>query len=83
MQFNTICTECKEMFLFTDDLLYVRPMTPINGKIRPLCFRCSTTVGSCHAYSLKCTEIKLENKKKDWFDKLLDLSIHEDEEVSK
>jgi hypothetical protein len=46
MQFNAICTECKEMFLFTEDLLWIRPMTKYNGKVRPLCFRCSTTVGS-------------------------------------
>ncbi len=47
MQFNAICTECKEMFLFTDDLLYVRPNSlGHHSPIKPLCFRCSTTVGS-------------------------------------
>jgi len=53
MQLSAVCTECKEMFLFTDDLLYVRPMTQCNMNVRPICFRCATTVGSCMGASLR------------------------------
>lgn len=62
MQFSAICTECKEMFLFTDNLLYVRPilLSIHSGRaqtIKPLCFRCSTIVGACLGVSLRATEV--------------------------
>lgn len=63
MQFNSICSECKEMFLFTDGLMYIRPVTKYNDKIRPLCFRCSTTVGSAIGAQVQVRVI--EDKDKD------------------
>jgi len=63
MQLSTICTECKEMFLFTDDLLYVRPITHYSETIRPICFRCSTTVGSCMGVSVRVTEMRLKTER--------------------
>jgi hypothetical protein len=58
MQFLAICTECKEMFLFTSDLLYVARSTMdgregkpaiLNRSVKPICFRCSDSIGSCIA----------------------------------
>lgn len=63
MQFNAICTECKEMFLFTDDLLYVRPNSlGRHSPTQPICFRCSTTVGACFAVSISVQMIEDKDK---------------------
>ena len=77
MQLSAVCTECKEMFLFTDDLLYVRPILIdtkalidmkadvgellFDNKIRPICFRCSTTVGACQAVSVTYKELRVSS----------------------
>ena len=64
MQLSAICTECKEMFLFTNDFLWVRAstldgqegkMAILNGAPKFVCFRCSDAIGGCIAGSVEVT----------------------------